>query len=183
MWYYLIDYVSAGRGSAPSLAPGVGFLLLAAPAFDPPWGLFQVDQELPLSEHIRLVPRETEAALRSAIRYPPAVALARDAMPNEFEDRQPTDAEFCSRYAACLREHMALQSRAPYMFVEATRNELGYLSPGQFYWVLRYLRGSETVAWVSSDYFLYHNPAADFDLLPEQAEALLLPFRTPSNDP
>jgi hypothetical protein len=176
MWYYLIDYVPAEHGSAPALPKGIGFLLLAAPAFDPEWGLFEVDRELVVSDQVRAVPRYTEDALLSAMRYPPAVALARDAMSNEFDGQQPTDAEFCARYAECLREHMTLQPTAPYLFVKATADEPGYLTAGQFYWVLRYLRGSDTVAWVSSDYFVYHNAAADFDLSSEQADALLLPF-------
>jgi hypothetical protein len=71
MPYFLIDYVSSGAGAAPAVPHDTGFLLLAAPAVDSVWGLFDVDRELPLSRHVRPVAEATDAAIRSAIRYPP----------------------------------------------------------------------------------------------------------------
>ena len=71
---------------------------------------------------------------------------------------------------------MSQQPNAPYLFVEAIGNEPEYLTRGQFYWVLRYLKGSDAVKWVSSDYFVYENPASDFALSQDQLATLLLPY-------
>ena len=174
--YYLVDYVKWGRNSRPALPDGTGFLLLAAPGCDPRWGVFAVDRELQPSDQVRPVPIELQRLLQAAEQYPPAMALARDALSIEFDGEQPTDELFCIRYAACLDEYLTQQGSAPYVFAKAIGDELGYLRRGEFYWVLRYLRGSRTVAWVSSDYFVYHNPVSDFDLSPDQLDALLLPF-------
>jgi hypothetical protein len=176
MRYYLVDYVPSGRGSGPALPDRIGFLLLAAPGYDSQWGLFAVDTEVPRSEHVRAVSAEVDNAVQSAERYPPALALARNAVASQFDSQHPTDDEFCGRYVQCLLEHMGQQAAAPYVFAEAIGDELGYLTRGQFYWVLRYLRGPEMVDWVSSDYFVYQNPASDFDLSPVEVDALLLSF-------
>ncbi len=160
MWYYIADYQTTKHGLAPALPPKVGFVLMAAPGDAPPWGVFGCNVEVPPSAKVRQIPEELSLALANAEQYPPALALARHDLDREFEDRPHSEVEFCRRYASILREHMAQQRNAPYLFVEATGDEPGYLTRGQFYWVLRYLKGSDAVKWVSSDYFVYENPAS-----------------------
>ena len=176
MWYYLVDYVADGNEYAPAIPRGVGFNLIAAPAHDARWGLFCVWAEVPLSHQVRVVPPSTALAVISAERYPPAFALARNIVAEEFDGQVVTDEMFCARYAECLRDIMRQQEGAPYVLAEAINDELGYLQSGQYYWVVRYLRGAEKVAWVSDDFHVYHNPASDFALSAAQLERLLLPF-------
>ena len=90
--------------------------------------------------------------------------------------RVPAPEEFCDVYRELLIEHLRQQPAAPYVLVEALGEEPGYLTRGQFYWVLRYLRGANAVQWVSADYFVYENAVSDFALSDEQLSDLLLPF-------
>jgi hypothetical protein len=175
MWYYIADYQTTKHGLAPALPPKVGFLLMASPGDAPPWGVFGCNSEVPLSANVRQIPEDLSFALAGAKHYPPALALAREDLGKEFKDRRASELEVCRRYAAALREHMAQQPNAPYLFVQATGDEPGYLTRGQFYWVLRYLKGSDAVKWVSSDYFVYENPTSDFAVSQDQLAALLLP--------
>ncbi len=103
MKYYLVDYVPSGRNSRPALPDGTGFLLLAAPGFDPGWGVFAVDGEVPPSDQVRPVAAELRSSLQAAEQYPPAIALARDTLSNEFDGEPPTDEVFCIRYTACWK--------------------------------------------------------------------------------
>jgi hypothetical protein len=177
MWYYVVDYIPFGNGSTPALPAGTGFMLLAGPEADPTrWGIFKCDDEVPLSKHVRAVDDALRKIIWSAERYPPALALARDRCGTLFDGQVPALDEFCEVYRDSLIEHMRQQPRAPYVFAEAVGEEPAYLTRGQFYWVLRHLRGASAVKWVSADYFVYENPASDFALSEEQLAALLLPF-------
>ena len=175
MPHYFIGYQKDGNGWAPPIPHGIGFLLLAGPGVDPPWGLFTVEADLPASAHVRTISDELEHLIRSAERFPPALAIARDLVTAEFDSASPTHEEFSARYVTLLLQQLRDQANAPYLLTKAVGSELGYLIPGEFYWVLRYLRGSSAVAWVSADYFVYQNPVTDFDLSPEQLERLLMP--------
>jgi len=180
MWYYVVDYIRFGNGWTPALPEGTGFMLLANPADDPtPWGIFKCDDDVPLSEQVRAVDDALGEIIRSAERYPPALALARDHCITLFDGRVCAREEFCEAYRDSLIEHMRQQPRGPYVFAEAVGEERGYLTRGQFYWVLRHLRGEGAVRWVSADYFTYQNPASDFALSDGQLAALLLPFPPP----
>jgi hypothetical protein len=152
---------------------GTGYLLMASP-LDPKWGVFRCGREVPLSKHITAIPDDLRSALWSAEQYPPALALARDAISGEFSERQLDRNRFFERYRDLLVDYMSRQPSAPYILVRAVGDELGYLTRGQFYWVLRYLKDSNTVQWVSADYFVYQNRASDFALSQEQLAALEL---------
>lgn len=172
----LVDYLPFHTGWAPALPDGTGFMLLAAPGIDPmPWGLFLCDEEVAPSAKVRSVTETVSTAVERGTAYPPALALARDEMTATFST-VPTDQEFCQHYVESVERHLKLQSSAPYLLAEAAADDGHYLTKAHFYWVLRYLRGSASVRWVSSDYFVYQNPADDFVLTDEQLDSLLLPF-------
>jgi hypothetical protein len=172
MWYYLVDYGPTSHGAAPALPPGVGFLLMAGPGYNPPWGIFSCSTEVAPSEHVHPLPEDVLRTIWAAEHYPPALALARDTITGEFEGRLPTREVFAARYAELLREHMRQQPEAGYLFTEATGDEPGYLTRGMFYWVLLYSAETGLVSWVSSDYFVYQNSSSDFALEYSQLEAL-----------
>jgi hypothetical protein len=84
--------------------------------------------------------------------------------------------EFAERHAARVIHHLSRQPFAPYMLAEGLVDEPGYLTRGQYYWVLRYLPGDGAVRWVSEDFQVYQNAASDFRLSATELDALLLPF-------
>ncbi len=122
------------------------------------------------------MPPDIEAILESARRYPPALALARDEASGFPAGAKMTRADFAARYAQRVAHHLDRQPEAPYLIAEAVVEEPGYLSRGQRYWVLRYLRGSNEVRWVSDDFHVYQNAVSDFRLSASQLDRLLMPF-------
>ena len=174
MSYYIVSYTFE-NGTAPAIPDCIGYMLLAQPGQGRS-GIFQCSGEVPPSSDVRQIDEQLRELIWSAERYPPALALARDQISEAFADREPTDVEFCDVYRKLLIEHMRQQHVAPYVFAEAVADEPGYLAAGQFYWVLRYLRGSDAVKWVSADYWVYENPMSDFVLSSGQLSKLLMPF-------
>jgi hypothetical protein len=63
-----------------------------------------------------------------------------------------------------LYRSLQMQATDRYLLAEATREEIGYLTPGEFCWVLKYYPESQAVSWVSDDYNTYTNPVSDFRL-------------------
>jgi len=59
-----------------------------------------------------------------------------------------------------------------YRLAEGAVEDLGYLSKGEFCWVLEYKPASKSVRWVSNDYFVYENAASDFNLTQQQLDML-----------
>lgn len=96
--------------------------------------------------------------------YPPALALARAELSNCPAGRFATPEAFMQYYGDALRRHLRQQPHAGFVLAEAVRDEVGYLARGRFYWILGVQSAAQVVQWVSDDYFVYENPAADFDL-------------------
>jgi hypothetical protein len=165
-----------GPGFTPALPDDTGFVLLAGPSDAPKWGIFACDNEVDPSEQAAPVPAEIEDILESGRRYPPALALARDDASAFVGGAGMSRADFAARYAERVVHHLERQPNAPYIIAEAAVEEPGYLRCGQRYWVLRYLRGANEVRWVSDDFQVYQNAAADFRLSAAQLDRLLMPF-------
>jgi hypothetical protein len=177
-WYYIADYVPmpSGPGFTPALPDGTGFVLLAGPSDGPKWGIFACDNEVDLLERAAPVPTDLEEILESGRRYPPALALARDDATQFVDGPGMSRADFVARYAERVVHHLNRQRNAPYLIGEAVVEEPGYLRCGQWYWVLRYLRGTNEVRWVSDDFQVYQNAASDFRLSANELDRLLMPF-------
>jgi hypothetical protein len=105
--------------------------------------------------------------LQSAERYPPALALAVADL-RRAGDPGWGPATISTRLVGALRRHLRAQSRKPFVLAEARASETGYLTRGEFYWILEYLKrstsGRPLVRWVSDDFNVYVNPASDFKL-------------------
>ena len=177
-WYYVADYVPMpdGPGFTPALPDDTPFVLLAGPRDQPTWGIFACSTEVDSSERVQPVSADIESILESGRRYPPALALARNDASVLPGSPSMSRHDFAGRYAQRVVYHLSRHPEAPYLIAEAVVDEPGYLSRGQRYWVLRYLRGANEVRWVSDDFQIYQNAASDFRLTANQLADLLLPF-------
>jgi hypothetical protein len=149
----------------------VEYLLLADPR-GTDWGLFDY---CTAEGSESWTPQHTASGVLAALiesgkRYPPALALARQETEEVFEGHQPSIEEFQRAYIDTVRHHLSHQHEARYVLAMAMRDEAGYLSKGEWYWILR--TGSSAVSWVSDDFCVYDNPLADFDLTDTQLKYL-----------
>jgi len=160
------------QGWEPDCPDGTSFLLLA----DAPksrWGIYEVSsQDSPDAWTPDPVGGQLSSLVASAMRFPPAMALARDDMAQLFAARAPERAEFVSAYTTALETRMAEQSTTSFVFARAIRDEAIDLVDGEWYWVLRISRAPPVAQWVSDDYFVYRTAADNFALTPEQRRTL-----------
>lgn len=163
-------------GLEPDRPDGVSFLLLAdLPQVN--WGLYQLDTNLNDGTEWSppdTVSEELEALLLSGMKYPPALALARGDIRRRFQDLLPTKVEFASAYTAILRLRLSQQATAPFVLARCVREQLGYLTVGEWYWLLSVTGDPGITSWVSDDYFIYNDHAAYFELTERQLSSLRL---------
>ena len=162
-----------GHGLEPACPDGVSFLLLAdLPKVE--WGLYEVDgnkdddgwvPETPVSD-------ELAALIESGKRYPPALGLARQEVGQVFGDHLPNQVEFARAYAAAVRTYLSRQHESPYVLAQALEGEQGYLTKGEWYWVLQISGNPPAASWVSDDFHVYTNRVNDFDLTGQQLKHL-----------
>lgn len=174
MPYCYMELVTVRTGGrCPDFPASVGFLLLADPGRSAAWALYEYTPPSDLESWKPTEPlgQQLEALIDSAKSYPPALALARDEMTSAFCDRQPSRNEFQQAYAESLASNLGSQPNAGFILARATRDEPGYLDAGSWYWLLG-LTGSDSVRWVSTDFHVYTNALADFDLTGGRLEKL-----------
>ena len=162
-----------GTGLEPDFPESVGFVLLAdLPTVD--WGVYEFNADVGGDAWTPSAPVGDKLArlIESGKRYPPALAIAREEVVQVFGDHQPSQSEFTTAYTAALRAHLSRQQEAPYLLVQALRDDTGYLSAGEWYWALRIHGSPQVVSWVSDDFQVYENPVNDFDLTGQQLKQL-----------
>ncbi len=172
MSYCFMDYRPAdqGRGVAPDCPDHIEFGLLAD-LKGLGWGIFEVDEgdawspETPVAEDLARL-------IESAKRYPPALALARGEMSDVFGDHHPSHSEFARSFAAALNAHLSRQGEAPYILAKALKEEVGYLTEGEWYWVLEISGNPPCAVWVSDDFHVYRREVNDFDFTGKQLKQL-----------
>jgi hypothetical protein len=159
-----------GEDSVPIVPDGVRAVLLAdLPGLE--WGLFEVHAairwklEAPVDEQL-------DGLIRSALRFPPALALARNELGLVFEDRKPTRDQLIAAYTAALESHLAKQNESPYVLAPAIKDDPGYLKRGEWYWVIEVSGRPAVVRWISSDFRIYKGDVTDFDLTGQQLKNL-----------
>ena len=162
---------SGGRG--PKLPPNHGFLLVAEPGYASEWALFRVDlADYTRREGLTPITDELDGLLLSGEMYPPALALARDEVMEHFSGRVASHAEFDGFYRERLRHHLAAQDTAGYLMARCLRGQGIYLRKDSYYWLIDYMPEREAVRWVSSDYFVYTDPASDFEVTTQRLAQL-----------
>ena len=154
-----------GEGREPDFPEGVDFLLLAdLRASD--WGIFEYATGKEHEDWTPVMPVSDvlDRLIESGKRYPPALALTRDDLERRFVRYSPDREAFQKAYIELLERHLSRQLEDGFILARATRDELGYLEKGGWYWVLSAQDDPTTVSWVSDDYFVYHTAAGDFEL-------------------
>jgi hypothetical protein len=161
-----------GAESRPEFPEGVDYLLLAdLPKID--WGVYEFSVKsgegwtpaAPVSNKLAVL-------IESGKRYPPALALAREELVELFGEHRPSQSEFTTAYTAALRTHLSRQPEAPFLLAPALGDEGGYLSAGEWYWILRVTGSPPIASWVSADFNVHNSAVADFDLTGQQLRQL-----------
>jgi hypothetical protein len=109
-------------------------------------------------DHVQpyLVGERLHRLLHSALRWPPALALARVRASQWEADHLGLD-QFEQRLTPVLQQCMERQNRVPAQLLPSRVNN-GDLRRGEYYWVLQGGPGSRWVRWVSSDFRLCEGP-------------------------
>jgi hypothetical protein len=162
MTYCFMNHVPAKAGD--------GLRLLAdLPGLE--WGIFEIDPGDPGSPE-NLVSDELAGLIESAKRYPPALGLAREELGQVFGEACPSQTEFARAYGVALRTHLSRQHESPYVLAPALRDEVGYLTKGEWYWVLGVSGNPAMASWVSDDFHIHSNDVNDFDFTGQQLKHL-----------
>ena len=69
--------------------------------------------------------------------------------------------------------HRRSQPEAPYFLARSRAEELGYVSTGEFVWLVRRDQAGR-VGWVSDDYFVYFDSLERFEAEPSRVARLPL---------
>lgn len=170
--YCFVSYLPArdGRGPRPDGPEGTRVVVLAdLPGLG--WGLCEVDENGDWSPE-QLVTAELAGLIESAMRYPPALALARSEMPQVFGDDRPNQEEFARAYGVALRTHLSRQHEATYVMAQALKSADERLNGGEWYWVLQVSGRPAVASWVSADFEIHDTDMNDFDFTGQQLRRL-----------
>ena len=147
-------YPEAPPGCAltPLMPASPGLLLCICHITD----LLQFESEF---ESVRpyLVGERLHKLLHSALRWPPALALARLRSADWEEEHLGLD-PFEERMNELLQQCLERQNRIPAQLLPARAN-VADLRRGEYYWVLQGSESSKWVRWVSSDFRLCEGPS------------------------
>lgn len=168
--YYFIRWRHTEEGYEPALPDDVSFVMLAEPgrtSEGAEFALFECDlpEEFEESGSVNEVPDELSELLDSAKDYPPALALARDALKC---NQSCSETEFANKLADQLIKYFQEQVDAPFFMAKARSTEVGYRHAGGYYWIVGC--EGEMVRWVSRDYHVYRDPVGEFELDLAQVE-------------
>lgn len=162
--YYLANWKHLKSGQkVADLPKNIGYMLLASPFYESEFSLFECDiKESDKFPNIEKVPKENFFLIESAKQYPPALAIGRDNIQDQFKSH-PTRKEFLDTYCQVLESLLSQQRDSKYFICKASKTESGYLYKGEYYWIIDYKKSGE-VSWVSRDYFVYQNCLEYFDV-------------------
>lgn len=173
--FAFVPWAWTRRGWTPRLPKRVGFLLLAEPdngsvphtPAESRWALFRLEAgdgiDAPTAEP---VPRPLATLLHSAESYPPAMALAREAVSRDTATPLSRTV-FTRRLAWLIRRYLADQRTSGYLLARAVRRQSGYILRGDWYWIVAYDQERDVVYWVSAWCFqVYGDNRSYFDVAP-----------------
>ena len=115
---------------------------------------------------LKAVSNELALLLEAGMIYPPAIALARDAVGWLSGTEDASEAEAVERFTNALRDEIENQRNRPFFLARSlVWHYIAYVKPGDYCWILRYDPTQEEPLWyVSRDYFAYTCPVEEFDV-------------------
>jgi|GEM_PF-2263421 len=112
------------------------------------------------------VSNELALLLEAGMSYPPAIAIARNAVRRPRGIGEANPAEAAERFTSALREEIENQRNRPFFLAKSlVWHYIAYVKPGDYCWILRYDPTKKEPLWyVSRDYFAYTCPVGEFDV-------------------
>jgi len=87
---------------------------------------------------LKAVSEELALLLEAGMIYPPAIAIARDAVGWLSGTEDASEAEAAERFTNALREELENQRNRPFFLAKSlTREDIAYRRPGDYCWILR----------------------------------------------
>ena len=115
---------------------------------------------------LKAVSEELALLLEAGMMYPPAIAIARDAVGWFGEVKEESEAEAAARFTNALRDEIENQRNRPFFLAKSlVWHYTAYVQPGDYCWILRYDPSQEEALWyVSHDYFAYTCSVEEFEV-------------------
>lgn len=161
----LVPCKDLSEGFEPDLPDYVtGFISVSPNNPDCKWCL--CDSEIDLDYEgdfaaLEVVSNELDVLLFSAKAYPPALAISL----SEANSICPiTKNEYQALLASLIKKNLRHQASSNYILCEVLIGQVGYLTKGEFVWIISYEAEKETVQWVSDDFYIYSDHISNFDI-------------------
>lgn len=114
-----------------------------------------------LQKSIEILPDEMQTLIGSAKHYPPALALARDAVINNHHN---ISNEFIDDYVNKLELFLIQQPNDGFVLIKSKKTYNFELRKGMYVWTKKEPKLIDTILWVSWDYVLYEAPLDVFEI-------------------
>ena len=120
----------------------------------------------PEPQGLKPVSEELALLLEAGMIYPPAIAIARDAVGWLSGTEDASQPEAVERFTNALRDELENQRNRPFFLAKSlVWHYIAYVQPGDYCWILRYDPTKQEPLWyVSRDYFAYTCPVEEFDV-------------------
>ncbi len=132
----------------------------------PALGLVRWPENEPEPQGLEPVSEELAILLEAGQIYPPAIAIARDAVGWLSGTEDVSQTEAVKRFTNALRDELENQRNRPFFLARSlVWHYTAYVKPGDYCWILRYDPTEEEPLWyVTRDYFAYTCPVEEFDV-------------------
>ena len=162
-------------GKEPDLPEGVSLINARNPGKgDSEWCLCEISFDDKFDENsiaLDHVCDELSILLDSAKGYPPALAIA---FHNASFEWPVTKSEYSQLLIELLKQQLRNHCNDNFFLAEATIEDTGYLSKGEFVWLVRFYPETDEALWVSSDFYLYRNAVSDFKISSDRLRKLVV---------
>lgn len=140
---------------------------LAQPSWESSIALFQCDysENTQFPDNYERVDHYLHSLMYSARHFPPALAFAREKISDYCRERNDYSKNtFIKKYAEFLKYYLDNQKNYPFFMSQSKSEEVGWMMPGYYYWIVGFNELEDQVYWISDDYFIYQDAKQEFDV-------------------
>ena len=132
----------------------------------PALGLVRWPKNESAPQGLKPVSEELAVLLEAGVIYPPAIAIARDAVGWLSGTEDASEAAAVERFTNALRDELENQRNRPFFLAKSlVWHYIAYVKTGDYCWILGYDASEKEPLWfVSGDYFAYTCHAEEFDV-------------------